>query len=187
MNRRTLVVILPTALTLARLCAVPITIWLILRGAFGPAFWVFVAAGVTDALDGALARWFDARTTIGGYLDPIADKALLVSVYVALAGGGLVPVWLTILVVFRDLLIVGGVLLSHTLGQPVMMAPLAISRLNTVAQIALAGLILAIAGMKVADRGIGDMMVVVVGATTAISGAAYTVKWVRRLSGLEPA
>ena len=143
MNRRTLVVILPSALTLARLCAVPLTVWLILTGSFAPAFWVFVAAGVTDALDGALARWFDARTTIGGYLDPIADKALLVSVYIALAAQGLVPVWLAILVVFRDLLIVGGVLLSHTLGQPMMMAPLAISRLNTVAQIAFAGLVLA--------------------------------------------
>ena len=185
MNRRTLVVILPTALTLARLCAVPLTIWLILRGEFAAAFWVFVAAGVTDALDGALARWFDARTTIGGYLDPIADKALLVSVYIALAAQGLVPVWLTILVVFRDLLIVGGVLLSHTLGQPVVMSPLAISRLNTVAQIVLAGLVLAMAGMDVADSGIAAMMMAVAAATTAISGAAYAVKWVRRLAGLE--
>ncbi|MBI3515094.1 MAG: CDP-alcohol phosphatidyltransferase family protein [Proteobacteria bacterium] len=186
MNRRTLVVILPTALTLARLCAVPLTIWLIQTGEFAVAFWVFVAAGVTDALDGALARWFDARTTIGSYLDPIADKALLVSVYIALAVQGLVPAWLTILVVFRDLLIVGGVLLSHTLGQPVVMAPLAVSRLNTVAQIVLAGLVLAMAGMDIADSGIAAMMVAVAAATTAISGAAYAVKWVRRLAGLEP-
>jgi cardiolipin synthase len=185
-NRRTLVVILPTALTLARLCAVPVTIWLILGGAFGVAFWVFIAAGVTDALDGALARWFDARTTIGGYLDPIADKALLVSVYIALAAQGLVPVWLTILVVFRDLLIVGGVLLSHTLGQPVVMAPLAISRLNTVAQIGLAALVLAIGGLGIADSQIAVMMTGLVAATTAVSGAAYAVQWIRRLGGLEP-
>jgi cardiolipin synthase len=185
-NRRTLVVILPTALTLARLCAVPLTIWLILTGAFATAFWIFVAAGVTDALDGALARWFDARTTIGGYLDPIADKALLVSVYIALAAQGLVPVWLTILVVFRDLLIVGGVLLAHFLGQPMPMTPLAISRLNTVAQIVLAGLVLAMAGMDIAGSGIEAMMVWLAAATTAISGAAYTVKWVRRLAGMEP-
>jgi cardiolipin synthase len=185
-NRRTLVVILPTALTLARLCAVPVTIWLIVDGAFGAAFWIFVAAGVTDALDGALARWFDARTTIGGYLDPIADKALLVSVYVTLASQGMVPVWLTILVVFRDVLIVGGVLLSHTLGQPIVMAPLAISRVNTVAQIVLAGLVLAMAGLAIPDSGIAAMMVAVAGATTAISGAAYVVQWVRRLAGLEP-
>ena len=186
MNRRTLVVILPSALTLARLCAVPLTIWLILDGAFGAAFWIFVAAGVTDALDGALARWFDARTTIGGYLDPIADKALLVSVYIALAAGGLVPIWLTILVVFRDVLIVGGVLLTHTLGEPVAMAPLAVSRLNTVVQIVLAGLVLALASLGVPGGGIAAMMVVVVGATTAISGAAYAVAWLRRFAGLEP-
>ena len=186
MNRRTLVVILPTGLTLARLCAVPVTIWLILDGAFGAAFWIFVAAGVTDALDGALARWFDARTTIGGYLDPIADKALLVSVYIALGAQALVPIWLAILVVFRDLLIVGGVLLSHTLGQPMTMAPLAISRLNTVAQIVLAGLVLAMAGMGIAEGAIADLMIAVVAATTAISGAAYAVRWVRRFAGLEP-
>jgi len=184
-NRRTLVVILPSALTLARLCAVPVTIWLILDGAFGAAFWIFVAAGVTDALDGALARWFDARTAIGGYLDPIADKALLVSVYIALAAGELVPIWLAILVVFRDLLIVGGVLLSHTLGQPMMMAPLAISRLNTVVQIVLAGLVLAMASLDVPGGAIAAIMVAVVGATTAISGAAYAVMWLRRLAGLE--
>lgn len=186
MNRRTLVVILPSALTLARLCAVPVTIWLILDGAFGAAFWIFVAAGVTDALDGALARWFDARTTIGGYLDPIADKALLVSVYIALAAGALVPVWLAILVVFRDVLIVGGVLLSHTLGEPVVVAPLTISRLNTVAQIVFAGLVLALASLGIPGGGIAGMMAVVVGATTTLSGAAYAVVWLRRLAGVEP-
>jgi cardiolipin synthase len=185
-NRRTLVVILPTALTLARLCAVPVTIWLILSDAYGVAFWVFVAAGVTDALDGALARWLDARTVIGGYLDPIADKALLVSVYIALGADGLIPVWLVILVVFRDLLIVGGVLLSHTLGLPVTMAPLTISRINTVAQITLAGLVLATAGSGIAEPTLLAMMMAVAGATTAISGAAYAVSWVRRLIGMEP-
>jgi cardiolipin synthase len=186
MNRRTLVVIVPMTLTIARLCAVPLTIWLILREAYGAAFWVFIAAGVTDALDGALARWLDARTVIGGYLDPLADKALLVSVYITLAGSGLLPVWLAILVVFRDLLIVGGVLLSHTLGQPMAMAPLLVSKLNTLAQVLLAGLVLGMAGLAVADPGIGDMMVIVVAATTAVSGTAYVVAWVRRLAGLEP-
>lgn len=185
MNRRTLVVLLPTALTLARLCAVPVTIWLILSDAFGAAFWIFVAAGVTDALDGALARWLDARTMIGAYLDPIADKALLVSVYITLGADGLIPVWLVILVVFRDLLIVGGVLLSHTLGLPVTMAPLTISRINTVAQIVLAGLVLGAAGSGIAVPGLLAMMVAVAGATTAISGAAYAVSWVRRLAGME--
>jgi cardiolipin synthase len=185
LTRRPLVVLLPTALTLARLCAVPVTIWLILGDAFGAAFWIFVAAGVTDALDGALARWFDARTVIGGYLDPIADKALLVSVYITLGADGLIPLWLVILVVFRDLLIVGGVLLSHTLGLPVTMAPLTISRITTVAQIVLVGLVLAAAGSGIAVSGLLAMMVAVAGATTAISGAAYAVSWVRRLAGLE--
>ena len=186
MNRRTFVVVLPTALTLARLCAVPVTIWLILDGSLAAAFWIFVAAGVTDALDGALARWCDARTVIGGYLDPIADKALLVSVYIALGAIGLLPIWLAILVVFRDVLIVGGVMLSHTLGLAVTMAPLAISRLNTVAQIVLAGSALGMTGLEVAVPGLLSMMVAMVAVTTAISGAAYAVSWVRRLAGMEP-
>jgi len=185
LNRRTLVVLLPTALTLARLCAVPVTIWLILSAAFDAAFWIFVAAGVTDALDGALARWLDARTVIGGYLDAIADKALLVSVFITLGADGLIPVWLVILVVFRDLLIVGAVLLSHTLGLPVTVAPLTISRINTVAQIVLAGLVLGAAGSGIAVPGVLAMMTAVACATTAISGAAYAVSWVRRLAGME--
>ncbi len=76
-------------------------------------------------------------------------------------------------------------LLSHTLGQPMAMAPLPISRLNTVVQVLLAGLVLAMAGMDVAGRWIGDMMVIVAGATTALSGAAYCAAWVRRFAGWE--
>ncbi|MEJ0069948.1 MAG: hypothetical protein WDO24_15890 [Pseudomonadota bacterium] len=106
--------------------------------------------------------------------------------YIALGAQGLIPVWLVILVVFRDLLIVGGVLLSHTLGLAVTMAPLTISRINTVAQIALAGLVLASTGSGIAEPVLLDMMTAIAGATTAISGAAYAVSWVRRLVGMEP-
>jgi cardiolipin synthase len=185
-SRRTVVLILPTALTLARLGAVPVTIWLILDGRYGVAFWIFVAAGVTDALDGALARWFDARTVIGAYLDAIADKVLLVSIYITLAAVGLLPVWLAILVVFRDLLLVGTVLLFHTLGQPFTVVPLLVSKLNTLAQILLAALVLGLAGLDgTGSTSLVTMMMAVVAATTLLSGTAYLVKWARRLAGLE--
>lgn len=185
MARRTIVLILPSLVTLARLGAVPLIVWFILDGRFATAFWIFVVAGLSDALDGALARWLDARTPIGGYLDAIADKTLLASVYLALGRAGLLPSWLIALVVGRDVLIVGGVLLWRAVAVPLMVAPLRVSKLNTAAQIALAALVLALAGLNVADPGIAAMMVYLVGATTAVSGAAYLVIWGRRRAGLE--
>ncbi len=138
--------LLPNIITLGRLVAVPLTVYFILIGDLAVAFWLFVAAGVSDAVDGAIARLFDARTVLGAFLDPLADKALLVSVYLSLAKIGLLPLWLVILVVFRDLLIVGGVLLSYTLRQPVVLRPLYVSKLNTLAQLMLAALVLAVNG-----------------------------------------
>jgi len=81
----TLLAHLPNALSVARLVSVPVAIWLILRGDLATAFWVVVVAGLSDALDGFIAKRFNAGSELGAFLDPIADKALLVSVYVALA------------------------------------------------------------------------------------------------------
>src|SRR5690242_16756340 len=105
-------------ITFLRLCAVPVAVWLVLRGQFLAAFWLFTAAGASDALDGWLARRH-GPTRLGGILDPIADKALLVSMFVTLAVVHVLPDWLAILVVFRDVVIVGGVLALSVLGQPV--------------------------------------------------------------------
>src|SRR5277367_6169746 len=84
---------LPNFITLARLLSVPVAVWLILVGEFAAAFWVFVAAGVSDALDGFIAKRFDQRTRLGALLDPIADKSLLVAVYVTLGVAGELPAW----------------------------------------------------------------------------------------------
>jgi len=172
---------LPNIITLGRLIAVPVTVYFILTGDLVAAFWLFVAAGVSDALDGAIARLFDARTVLGGFLDPLADKALLVSVYVSLANVGLLPLWLVILVVFRDLLIIGGVLLAYTLRQPVTVRPLFISKVNTVAQIALAALVLAVNGPGLPNpvvfgTSLSGLLGLVVAATTVLSGAVYLVR-----------
>ncbi len=92
---------LPNLISLARLLLVPLTIWLILCARYGFAFWIVVAAGVSDALDGFIAKRFDRRTRLGALLDPIADKAMLVSVYITLGIAGELPSWLVILVGFR--------------------------------------------------------------------------------------
>ena len=169
---------LPNIITLGRLFAVPLTVYFLLVGDLEVAFWVFVAAGVSDAVDGAIARMFDARTIIGGFLDPLADKALLVSVYVSLAKIGLLPLWLVILVVFRDLVLVGGVMLSYTLRYPVAMQPLYISKINTLAQLTLAALVLAAGGAGLPDplvfgHPLSVLLEGVVAVTTVLSGVAY--------------
>src|SRR3546814_14440259 len=81
-----------------RLLAVPLMVWLILVGHYGSAFWVFVAAGISDAVDGYLAKRFNLATVLGSYIDPIADKVLLVSVYVTPGHGGRIADWLVYLI-----------------------------------------------------------------------------------------
>jgi cardiolipin synthase (CMP-forming) len=129
---------LPNFLTIGRILLVPFTVWSLLQGDFGIAFLAFSIAGITDGLDGYLARRYNLQTELGAYLDPLADKSLLVAVYVTLAVLKLIPLWLAIVVVTRDVLIIGAVLLSRYLEQPVAIKPLYISKANTVAQICLA-------------------------------------------------
>jgi cardiolipin synthase len=169
---------IPNLITVARLFAVPLLVWLILNNAMETAFWVFVAAGVSDALDGFIAKRFNLVTKLGSYLDPIADKALLVSTFVTLGQSDHVGTWLVILVVFRDVLIIGGTILFHTLGRAVEMRPLLISKFNTLMQIVLVSVLLATLGLDVPDYGLVPILVILVGATTVLSGLAYMVHWV---------
>jgi len=186
--RRLLIVALPNLITLARLLAVPLMVWLILQDNFAAAFWVFLAAGVSDAVDGFIAKNFGARTVVGGFLDPLADKALLVSVYVTLGYRGQVENWLVILIVFRDVLIIGGAILYQTMTQALTMQPLLVSKVNTAAQIALAVLLLAKLGFGMADtHGIIAGMVHVVAASTLLSGGAYVAIWGWRIFSMEDA
>ncbi|MGG5823177.1 CDP-alcohol phosphatidyltransferase family protein [Falsiroseomonas sp. HW251] len=171
---------LPNAITFARLCAVPATVWLVLQHRLDAAFWVFVAAGVSDAVDGWLARVSNARSRLGAILDPVADKALLVSIYVTLAATGVLPDWLAILVVFRDVLIVGGVIVLYVLGQPPAIAPLMLSKVNTALQIALAAGALLVAGYALPLQKPLDALVWLTAATTLATGALYVWRAARR-------
>lgn len=174
-----MLVTLPNLITLARLCAVPATIWLILHERLDLAFCLFIGAGLSDGVDGWLARVMNARSALGALMDPVADKALLVSVYLALAGIGVLPDWLAILVVFRDLLIVGGVLILWVLGQPPAIRPLLVSKLNTCLQIGLAALALLLAGFELRAAMLLQAMIWATAATTLASGVAYVVSTLR--------
>jgi len=185
---RGVVQVLPNVITFGRLLAVPATIYAILIGRLDWAFWLFVAAGVSDAIDGAVARLCDARTVLGSFLDPLADKALLVSVYVTLTSIGVLPLGLVILVVSRDLMIVGAVILLYTLHRPTKARPLMISKINTAAQIVLAAAALATHGAVVAEPALlglplTDGLEIVVGITTIWSGLAYVIRLERWFGG----
>lgn len=166
----------PNLISFARLCAVPLAFWLVIDHALGGAFVLFVLAGASDAVDGWLARRAGGGNTIGAVLDPMADKALLVTMYVTLAAIGEVPDWLAILVVFRDLIIVGGFMVLVLAGHPPAIRPLFVSKVNTTLQIVLLGMTLFLAGFGVVMPGITIAMMVLiwlVAATTLASGGAY--------------
>ena len=169
--------LVPNLITLARLLAVPVTIYVILEGYLTMAFWIFVIAAASDALDGYLAKRLDAVSEMGAYLDPLADKALLVGAYVALAQIGHIATWLVFLVVFRDMVIIGGALLFHTVTQSLKMTPLFISKVTTVVQLALVGVVLAELGLGLRLTFVSGALVYIVAATTFVSGAAYVYKW----------
>lgn len=176
----------PNLISLARLLSVPFTVWLILNGRLQAAFWIFVIASLSDAADGFIARRFNLRSVIGGYIDPIADKALLVSVFVTLGHAQYVESWLVILVVFRDALILCGAILYQLLFQNLTMEPLASSKVNTAVQFLLVSSVLGLTGYGVsADTGL-TVLEYLTALTTLWSGTAYVVVWGRRITALEP-
>jgi cardiolipin synthase len=178
---------IPNTLTLGRIVLVPVVIWLIVTGQMLGALLVFLLAGATDAADGFLAKRYGWRTELGAYLDPIADKALLGSIYVTLGLAGHLPAWLVIAVVSRDILIVGAVVLSWMLSRPLTMQPLLISKVNTLFQIMLAGLVLAELGLGLGLHHLIRALILVTGLFTIVSAAAYFWSWLKHMASYEPA
>ena len=179
----TLYINIPNFITLGRVMSVPVIFWLLLTGRTQLAFLIFVLAGISDAVDGYLAKRFDWRTELGAYLDPLADKLLIVSIYIALGVRGELPLWLIIMVVSRDILIVVAVLLSWLMDQPVVIKPLAVSKANTVAQIVLAATVLADDGFGLGLQTLRWALVWITGALTLLSLAAYLKAWLMHMAG----
>ena len=177
---------LPNLITLARILSVPLVVWAITSGEMLIAFLLFVAAGISDAVDGFLAKRFGMTSELGAYLDPLADKVLIVSIYIALGISEAVPRWLVILVVSRDLMIIGAVMLSWLVGKPVEVKPLLVSKLNTAAQILFAGLVLGSLGLGFSPGWLLPVSMAVVAALTLLSVAAYVREWVRHMGSVEP-
>ena len=178
---------IPNLITLGRLFSVPVILGLILDGSMMAAFWVFLVAALSDAVDGIIAKYFDAETVFGAFLDPIADKALLVSVYLMLGHQGHIEAWLVIMVVFRDLVILGGALLFQTVTQSLTMQPLTISKVNTFVQLVFAVIVLWVEAYGLdGDWAIG-VIGYIVAVTTLWSGTAYVFTWSHRAAVMEDA
>jgi cardiolipin synthase len=163
---------LPNIISFARLCAVPVAIYLVLEEAWGAAFALFAAAGISDAIDGWLARR-QGGTALGAALDPLADKTLMVGMYITLAAIRQLPIWLAILVVFRDVMIVGGLLLLWLYDHAMPIKPLSVSKVNTGLQIGLVGLVLGLNAFRVTLPPVHEAAIWLVAVSTIFSFAAY--------------
>jgi cardiolipin synthase (CMP-forming) len=177
-----LFVSLPNLITLARLLLAPLAVSMIVSQRYVEAFLIFLAAGVSDAVDGFIAKRFDLRTELGAYLDPLADKALLVSIYVTLAIVGALPPAIAILVVSRDLMILFAVLVSWLLSKPVAINPVWVSKLNTTAQIAFAAYVLGAKAWGLDPPPGQTIAVWIVAALTLASGGVYIRQWLDHMN-----
>ncbi|WP_082542387.1 MULTISPECIES: CDP-alcohol phosphatidyltransferase family protein [unclassified Mesorhizobium] len=178
-----LVVTIPNLITILRFVLVPAVVLAMLQSRWDWAFAGFVVAGVSDGVDGFIARQFNQRSQLGAYLDPVADKLLLVSVFVVLGIIGQLPLWLVVAMVSRDGLIICAVLLSSVMGHPVEMKPLMVSKVNTTFQIILAAEVLAELAFAADFGPLREALIILCGLLTVASAAAYLVAWLRHMSG----
>ena len=168
---------LPNMLTGLRLAAAPATAGLLALGHFNVAFGVFAAAGLSDAVDGYLAKRFGLTTRLGRILDPAADKALMLAAFVTLALKGDIPAWVAALVVGRDVGIVLGLLIAIVARAPIVVQPLLLGKLTTLVQVTYVGMHLASLAFGFSLRSLTPSDAYVVAVATCVSAAAYATVW----------
>ena len=127
---------IPNFLSLLRIILVPVIVIFLIQGLYVKALIVFVIAGLTDALDGALARLLNKKTKLGSFLDPLADKILLSTSFISLAIFGLIPSWLAVIVISRDFIILLGLLILSMMSVTYEIKPVFVSKVTTTLQIA---------------------------------------------------
>ncbi len=176
---------IPNLITLARILLVPVVVWAIAIGRIDVAFLLFLVAAISDGVDGFLAKRFGMKTELGAYLDPLADKVLIVSIYVTLGITAVIPLWIVILVVSRDFMIVGAIILSWLVDRPMAIRPLIVSKVNTGAQILFACLVLASKGFGFDAEPVLTLVMALVAVLTLLSVGLYLAEWVRHMNGAE--
>ncbi len=178
---------LPNFLTLCRIVAIPIFLILLEEQRFTDALVVFVVAGVTDAVDGAIARLTHTKTTLGAYLDPAADKALLVSSFIALGFMHVVPRWLVVVAISRDVVLVIGYFLLFMLTQQTMaVRPSASGKLSTFLQLLSVTLVLVgLAWPGTVPPAVAQVVFAFTGGVTAFAGLQYMYRGLAWLQGTD--
>ncbi|HYB90692.1 MAG TPA: CDP-alcohol phosphatidyltransferase family protein [Candidatus Binataceae bacterium] len=175
----------PNFLTLCRVFSIPIFLSFLSRHRYAYAFYVFGAAALTDGLDGTVARWFDAKTELGAFLDPFADKLMLVSAFVALTIEGDFPGWLLSVVVIRDVVVVAGYLmLSFFTGERIPVRPSYLGKTSTFLQ--LGCVIVALGQYSMIDSPYFYALLYATTAATALSGLHYVYRGLLWLASREP-
>lgn len=171
---------LPNAISLLRILLVAPILLFILDGRFDAALALFFIAGFSDGIDGYLAKRFGWHSRLGGLLDPVADKLLVAGTFITLAYTQLIPVWLAVIVILRDVVIVGGATAYNFMVRPVQGEPTKISKLNTALQLLFLLFVLSRAAFEWPDR----ISITVLGAsiliTVVISGVDYVLSWSKR-------
>ena len=171
---------IPNIISVARILLVFPVIWWLLNENFVGALILFFVAGISDALDGALARAFHWQSRLGGMLDPLADKFLLVSVYLCLGWLNALPWWLIGLVALRDLIIVGGALAYNFKVAQLEADPSLVSKVNTALQISLALLVVYNLAYQAPLSDLEPVLIWGVALFTLISGVDYVISWGRK-------
>lgn len=170
---------LPNILTGLRLIAAPALAVLLLHAMYNAALGIFVFAGLSDVADGYLAKRFKLATRFGRYMDPAADKLLMTISFVVLTWLGVVPLWLTMLVIARDLAIVLGIAVGHAMELPMRVAPVTAGKLSTFVQVCYIGLMLLFLALGAAWPMLARGAAIACGAATAISWLAYGQIWLK--------
>ena len=174
---------IPNVITGTRILLVPCLMWMLFHHQFERSLILVFLMGLSDALDGFLARCYGWKTTLGSYLDPIADKLMLLSSFIAFAFLGWVPWWFAALIVARDIVLLVGAMYYHLVTRQLKMDPLTVSKINTFAQIILAvSLIYAQVG-PMNEQLLNALMTIVV-CTTVASGMKYVLEWSRRAANI---
>lgn len=170
---------IPNLITAVRLVMVLPLIWLLANGYGAGALGLLVLMGLSDAVDGFLAKHYQWRSVLGEYLDPLADKLMLVGTFITLGWLGSLPAWLVTAVILRDVIIVAGAIAYHIVTRQLEMRPTGLSKANTGAQIALALAVILDQVMPVGELITGTLIAIVL-LTTVASGLDYVVQWSRR-------
>ena len=172
-------------ITVIRLLITPFIIWLILSSYYKLSFIFFILSGFSDAIDGLIAKKFNQITVLGSYLDPLADKILIVSSILVLGFIGIIPSWLLILIVSRDLAILGAVVISWLMESDLKIRPIFSSKLNTLLQFLYIGLILLnlsnFISLNILENIIIPYFTYIIGFFTSLSWFIYLILWLKNI------